>query len=51
MQRIRRIWQAIIDEALFRGYSVDFRYSRRDTYDRGQLVVGSTGTSSRSALR
>jgi hypothetical protein len=39
LQRMRRIWQAIINEALFRGYSVELAHNRRDTYDRGQLVV------------
>ena len=38
-QRMRRIWQAIIDEALFRGYAVAFAHNRRDHFDRGQLVT------------
>jgi hypothetical protein len=39
MQRMRKIWQAIITEAQFRGYEVEFRHYRRDHYDRGQLVL------------
>jgi hypothetical protein len=39
LQRMRRIWQAIISEALFRGYSVEFAHNRRDAYDRGQLII------------
>jgi hypothetical protein len=39
LQRMRRIWQAIIDEAGFRGYSVEVAHNRRDVYDRGRMVV------------
>jgi hypothetical protein len=38
-QRMRRIWQAIIAEARFRGYTVGFTHNRRDDYDVGRLVV------------
>jgi hypothetical protein len=36
--KMRRIWQAIINEAKFRGYSVDFE-RERGNYDHGKLVV------------
>ncbi len=36
--KMRRIWQAIINEAEFRGYSVHFECERR-SYDHGKLVV------------
>lgn len=36
--KMRRIWQAIINEAEFRGYSVDFE-RERGNYDHGKLVV------------
>ena len=39
VQRMRRIWQAIINEARHRGYSVRVTHDRRDHTDRGQLVV------------
>jgi hypothetical protein len=39
LKRMRQIWQAIIDEAGFRGYEVLFRHDRRDRFDRGQLVI------------
>src|SRR4029077_20433799 len=35
---MRRIWQAIINEAEFRGYSVHYQ-RERDNYDHGKLVV------------
>lgn len=38
-QRMRRIWQAIIVEAEFRGYRASLEHSRRDIYDTGQLVI------------
>ncbi|MFV2019249.1 hypothetical protein [Micromonospora sp. LOL_023] len=36
--KMRRIWQALINEAQFRGYSVHFE-PERDYYDNGKLVV------------
>jgi hypothetical protein len=39
VQRLRRVWQAIITEAEFRGYQVTFRHYPRDHFDHGQLVV------------
>lgn len=39
LQRMRRIWQAIITEASFRGYQSSFRHHPRDHFDRGQLVL------------
>lgn len=38
-QRMRRIWQAIVCEAAFRGYETFFQLARRDQYARGELVV------------
>ncbi|MBO3738125.1 hypothetical protein [Actinoplanes flavus] len=37
--KMRRIWQALIKEAAFRGYTVRFSLDHRDRYDRGQLVI------------
>jgi hypothetical protein len=37
--RMTRIWQAILDEALFRGYDVRVDLDRYSAYDRGHLVV------------
>jgi hypothetical protein len=37
--KMRRIWQALITEATFRGYSVRFSLENRDHYDRGNLVI------------
>jgi hypothetical protein len=36
---MRRIWQAIINEAVFRSYSVRLAHNRREVYDRGKLIV------------
>jgi hypothetical protein len=38
--KMRRIWQALITEATFRGHSVQFSLENRDHYDRGKLVIG-----------
>jgi hypothetical protein len=37
--RMRRLWQAIINEARFRGYTVHVSQNHRDAYDAGGLVV------------
>jgi hypothetical protein len=37
--RMRRLWQAIINEARFRGYAVHVSQNHRDAYDAGSLVV------------
>jgi hypothetical protein len=37
--RMRRIWQAVVAEALLRGYSVRVNHNRRNHYDHGTLVV------------
>ena len=37
--RMRRIWHALITEALFRGYSLHVNQDRRNRYDMGRLVV------------
>jgi hypothetical protein len=39
VQRMRKIWQAIITEARFRGYKASFRHDRTDRYSHGQLLV------------
>lgn len=39
VQRMRRIWQGIVNEARHRGYSVRVTHDRRDHTDRGQLVL------------
>jgi len=37
--RMRRLWQAIINEARYRGYEVYVRQEHRDPYDAGSLIV------------
>jgi hypothetical protein len=38
--KLRRIWQALITEATYRGYAVRFSLDNRDHHDRGKLVIG-----------
>jgi hypothetical protein len=37
--KMRQIWQALINEATFRGYTVHFSLEHRDRYEQGKLVV------------
>lgn len=37
--RMRRIWQAIINEAILRGYRVRVDHDRRDRSDHGSLII------------